>query len=104
MVYNITDPNNVTFVDYKNSRSTSACGEIMAQKESYISATNSPTGIPYILIANEISGTITIFGGYKYTLMYLIFTSQEAAFNLFLTPTESNGVVYFNRTFGCTNF
>lgn len=98
MVYNITDPDNVTFVDYKNSRNTSAYGgDNGPEGITYISATNSPTGIPYILIANEISGTITIFEVATNTLDVPNFTSQEATFNLFPNPTESNGVVYFNR-------
>lgn len=62
MVYNITDPTNVKFVDYKNNRTaTTATSDLGPEGISYISAANSPTGKPYVMIANEISGNISVF-------------------------------------------
>lgn len=62
MVYDVTDPNNPKFVDYKNSRSiTSFEGDHGPEGIIYISENESPNGKGYILVANEISGTISIF-------------------------------------------
>ncbi len=97
MVYNITNPNNVTFVEYKNSRSTSAwAGDNGPEGITYIKPENSPNGTPYILVANEISGTITIFEVDRNALSDSDFISETKTFAIFPNPSE-NGIVYFNR-------
>lgn len=97
MVYNITNPNNVTFVDYKNSRSTSAYGgDNGPEGITYIKPENSPNGKAYTLVANEISGTITIFEVDTKTLNNSSFNSETKTFTIFPNPSE-NGIVYFNR-------
>ena len=98
MVYNITNPNNAIFVDYKNSRSTSAfAGDHGPEGITYVSAANSPTGTPYILVANEISGTITIFEVDTNTLANNEFANTTKTFTLFPNPSNADGIVYFNR-------
>lgn len=99
MVYNVTDPNNVKFVEYKNSRSTSAyAGDHGPEGITYIAPENSPTGKGYILVANEISGTITIFEVNAKSLSAPDFVSDSApTFALFPNPSQK-GIVYFNRT------
>jgi hypothetical protein len=97
MVYNITDPNNVTFVDYNNSRNTSAYGgDNGPEGITYVKPENSPNGKAYTLVANEISGTITIFEVDTKTLNNSSFNSETKTFTIFPNPTE-NGIVYFNR-------
>jgi hypothetical protein len=97
MVYNITDPNNVTFVDYKNSRSTSAwAGDNGPEGITYIKPENSSNGKAYVLVANEISGTITIFEVDTNTLNNSSFNSEIKTFTIFPNPSE-NGIVFFNR-------
>ncbi|MBX2896233.1 MAG: choice-of-anchor I family protein [Cyclobacteriaceae bacterium] len=62
MVYDITNPNDVKFVDYKNSRSLSAFeGDHGPEGIIYIAPENSPNGKAYIAVANEISGTVSLF-------------------------------------------
>lgn len=62
MVYNITDPAHVKFVDYKNSRSTATyAGDHAPEGIIFISGQNSPNGKNYVAVANEISGTIAVF-------------------------------------------
>jgi hypothetical protein len=62
MVYDITNPMNVKFVDYKNPRNlTSYGGDNGPEGIIHISNTASPDGKHYILVANEISGTISIY-------------------------------------------
>ena len=97
MVYNITDPNNVTFVDYKNSRSTSAyTGDHGPEGITYIKPENSPNGTGYVLVANEISGTITVFEVDANLLSAPNFNSEVKTFAIFPNPSQS-GIVYFNR-------
>ncbi|MES2746908.1 MAG: choice-of-anchor I family protein [Bacteroidota bacterium] len=96
MVYNITDPNNAVFVDYKNSRSTSAyAGDHGPEGITYIKPENSPTANGYILVANEISGTITIFEVDTNSLSTPEYASAPT-FAIFPNPSQ-NGIVYFNR-------
>jgi hypothetical protein len=99
MVYNITNPTNPVFVDYKNSRSTSSyAGDQGPEGIIYIAPENSPTGIPYVIVANEISGTITIFEVDTNTLTTSNFENATPTFVLFPNPTNNDGIVYFNRT------
>jgi hypothetical protein len=99
MVYNVTDPTNPVFVDYKNSRSTSSYGgDNGPEGIIYIAPENSPTGIPYVIIANEISGTISIFEVDTNTLTNSNFDAVTPTFSLFPNPTNNDGIVYFNRT------
>lgn len=99
MVYNVTNPNNPIFVDYKNTRSTSAyAGDHGAEGIIYIEPANSPTaGTGYILVSNEISGTITIFEVDSETLSTPGFENNNPkTFVVFPNPAEQ-GIVYFNR-------
>lgn len=99
MVYNVTNPNNPTFVDYKNSRSTSAyAGDHGPEGITYVTSENSPTGVPYVLVANEISGTITIFEVDANDLSAPSFENNAPTFAIFPNPSVDNGLVYFNRT------
>lgn len=98
MVYKVTNPNAPTFVDYKNTRSTSAYGgDNGAEGITYIPAAESATGKGYIVVANEISGTLTIYeiGGTA-----VLATSEvlpaPATFTVFPNPAPQ-GTVYFNR-------
>ncbi|MEL7120801.1 MAG: 5'-nucleotidase C-terminal domain-containing protein, partial [Bacteroidota bacterium] len=67
MVYDITDPTAPTFVNYVNNRDfgfdadTPEAGDLGVEDLKYISAEDSPVGIPLVLSANEVSGTVTIF-------------------------------------------
>lgn len=98
MVYNVTDPNNVSFVDYKNSRSTSAyAGDHGPEGIIYIAPENSPTANGYILVANEISGTISIFEVDYNDLATPEVGNPQKTFAIFPNPSV-NGLVYFNRT------
>ncbi|WP_211212040.1 choice-of-anchor I family protein [Flexithrix dorotheae] len=68
MVYDISDPENVAFVSYTNNRDFSAdaetpeAGDLAPEGLEFISAENSPTGAPLLVVANEVSGTTSIYG------------------------------------------
>lgn len=97
IVYNITDPNNAVLVDYKNSRSTSVYGgDLGPEGITYVKPADSATGVGYVLVANEISGTITIFAVDAGTLSVPTNAIDVNPFVLFPNPAQ-NGTVYFNR-------
>jgi len=64
MMYDITDTSNPFFVDYLNLRNPKIndmnAGDLGAEGLFVISATDSPTGTPLVLVANEVSGTVSV--------------------------------------------
>ena len=97
MVYDVTNPNDVKFVDYKNNRSVSAyAGDHGPEGITYINAANSPTNKDYIIVANEISGTLTIFEVNTENLSTPEYGASQKTFVLFPNPAV-DGIVYFNR-------
>lgn len=98
MVYNVSDPNNVTFTDYKNPRITSAYGgDNGPEGLIYIPSTESPTGKGYVVVANEISGTLSIYEVFTPTLSTEETKTEKATFNIFPNPVTQGNIVYFNR-------
>jgi hypothetical protein len=81
MVYDATDPFDVTFVDYVNARDFAvlvcdeaddddcaqgsipnpSVGDLGAEVIRFIDAGDSPNGKPLLAVANEISGTTALF-------------------------------------------
>ncbi|MFP7655800.1 choice-of-anchor I family protein [Chryseobacterium proteolyticum] len=102
MVYNITDPNNVTFTDYKNSRSTSAYGgDNGPEGIIYIAPQNTATGKGYVVIANEISGTLSMYEVVTPpTLGTGEVKAEQHTFNVFPNPVIKGNTLYFNRAQG----
>lgn len=99
MVYNITDPNNPTFTDYKHSRSTSAYGgDNGPEGITYIAPENTTTNKGYVIIANEISGTLSMYEvALPPTLGTVEKKAEAATFNVFPNPVNKGNTLYFNR-------
>lgn len=102
MVYNVTDPNNVSFTDYKHSRMTTAYGgDNGPEGITYIAPENSTTGKGYVIVANEISGTLSM---YEVVVSPTLATgdvkSEKSTFNIFPNPVNKGNTLYFNRTLG----
>jgi len=96
MVYDITDPADAKFVDYNNSRSVSSyAGDHGPEGIIYISQADSPDNTPYVVVANEISGTLTVYAVNTENLGTGDYTHHNA-FTVFPNPAE-NGIAYFNR-------
>lgn len=97
MVYDITNPNDVKFVDYKNSRNVSAYGgDNGPEGVIFIKAENTTTGKNYVAVANEISGTISLFEVNTTNLSNENFNIEPKTFVIFPNPS-TKGIVYFNR-------
>lgn len=100
MVYDITDPRDVKFVDYKNSRSTSAfTGDHGPEGIIYIAPHASPNGKGYVVVANEISGTLSIYEvkNNNVNTSNGKISAEPLTFNVFPNPVKDGGILYFNR-------
>lgn len=68
MTFDVTDPTDPFYVTYFNNRDFTvdaedpATGDLGVEDIKFISAANSPNGKPLIVTANEVSGSISIFG------------------------------------------
>jgi len=68
MVYDMTNPAAPVFVQYINNRifsgtpSAGTAGDLGLEGLAFVSAAESPNGMPLLIASNEISGTVTVFG------------------------------------------
>jgi hypothetical protein len=62
MVYDVSDPASPLFVNYLNNRNFAAgTGDLGPEGLSFVPADDSPNGLPMLVVANEISGTVTLY-------------------------------------------
>ena len=65
MMYDVTDPVAPVFIQYINTRTPGdgedAGGDLAPEDIKFISAVNSPLGMPTLVVANEVSGTVSVF-------------------------------------------
>jgi len=67
MIFDITDPREVSFVDYFNNRDFTGsaklgtAGDLGPEGIDFVPALESPIGLPLLIVANEVSGTTTIY-------------------------------------------
>ena len=68
MVFDITHPETTRLVDYVNNANpdgdlaAGTSGDVGPEGLEFVPASDSPTGTPLLLVANEVSGTTTIYG------------------------------------------
>lgn len=66
-VYDIDDPSRPRFVEYENNRDYSGdpeagtAGDLGPEGLTFIAAADSPNGTPLLVVANEVSGTTTLY-------------------------------------------
>ena len=62
MMYQITNPAKPKFVQYiRNTSDATATGDVSPEGLKFISAADSPTGTPLLLVGHEISGSMAVF-------------------------------------------
>lgn len=70
MVYDVSNPKAPTFVQYINSRKVDAteeqhengeAGDLGPEGLTFVSAKNSPTGAPLLIVGNEVSGSTAVY-------------------------------------------
>jgi hypothetical protein len=62
MMYDVTDPTAPFFVDYLNNRDfVAGTGDLGPEGLHFIAAHESPNGQPLLVVANEVSGTVTLY-------------------------------------------
>lgn len=67
MVYDITEPRDVQFVQYINNRDftgdaeAGTAGDLGPEGLLFIDAAESPIGVPLLVVANEVSGSTTVY-------------------------------------------
>ena len=106
MVYNVTNPNNVSLVTYFTSRdfgvvpgANTAGGDLGPEGLLYISANDSPDGKHYILTSNEISGSIAVYqlDGSAVTSVYETRKGTESAVLKVFPNPATQGVAKLNK-------
>lgn len=70
MTFDVTDPQDVRFVDYVNNRNwdvevdgeyVEGMGDLGAEGVEFVAAEDSPSGTPLVIVGNEVSGSTTVF-------------------------------------------
>ena len=62
LILNVNDPANPRLVQYLNNRSlTTGAGDQGPEGLLFVSAANSPTGSPLLILANEVSSTVAVY-------------------------------------------
>lgn len=91
MVYDVTNPAAPVFVAYKNTRTANG-GDLGAEGIIYIAAADSPTNTGLVVVANEVSATISVFSVNN----DLSVTEHTAAATAFAYPNPvRNGQLFF---------
>ena len=97
MTYDITNPLAPVFVSYKNSRTTTSLGGDLAPEGIiYIAPTNSPVNKGLVVMANEISATLSVYEITNDTLGNDDYIGNPNSFVVYPNPVI-DGKVYFNR-------
>ena len=104
MVYDITNPNSPSFVEYELNRDfsmpedSSAAGDLGPEDILYVSPANSPISNGLIIVSNEVSGTVSIYSVDGDTLTGVDDNApSENALKVYPNPVNT-GFINFNKT------
>lgn len=100
-VFNITDPQNPTFEKYVNNRDTTPdvenpAGDLAPEGIIYIAPEDNPSGIGYMVVANEVSSTITAYELANDTLSIEDNKTAQNEITIFPNPAQ-DGLIYFSQ-------
>ena len=106
MTYNITDPNNPVFEKYINNRDLGEDegGDLGPEGIIYVTPENSPNDTGLVIMANEVSSTLSFYALNATTLSTDEFTLQSEGLKIYPNPSKSNQTVYFNQTVSVSLF
>jgi hypothetical protein len=97
MTYDITNPLAPTFVSYKNNRTIPTVGGDLAPEGIiYIAPADNSLAKGLVVMANEVSATISVYEITNDVLANENFTLNTNAFLVYPNPVK-DGMVYFNR-------
>ncbi|MBF9222707.1 choice-of-anchor I family protein [Hymenobacter ruricola] len=100
LILNVNDPANPRLVQYINNRSlTTGAGDQGPEGLVFVSAANSPTGAPLLLLANEVSSTVAV---YQIGLRGLVSSTKNglnapAALYCYPNPAANDATVLLSR-------
>jgi|GEM_PF-213297 len=107
MAYNLDNPAAPQFEDYLNTRDVNAyAGDNGAESVNVIPASQSPDGLTYIVVANELSGTLSIFrvrtclDSVAATLDATLVGAKSARLNGYVAPGCGGGLIERGFVFG----
>ncbi|REE07886.1 putative secreted protein (Por secretion system target) [Winogradskyella pacifica] len=106
MTYNITDPANPVFEKYMNNRDLGddEGGDLAPEGIIYVTPENSPNDTGLVIMANEVSSTLSFYALNATALSTDEFTLQSESLKMYPNPSKSNQMVYFNKTVSVTLF
>lgn len=93
MVYDVTDPQNPTFVSYTNNRNfdaeatTPEAGDLGPEYVRFVAAEDSPVNVPLVIVSNEISGTLSIFS-VNQTVTSIFETPEVQSLHVYPNPAQ----------------
>lgn len=103
MIYDMSDPRAPTFVTYFNNRDfsvsdveTGPVGDLGPESITFISEADSPNGDALLVVANEVSGTVSIFTFGETATSVNHIASQEQTWRVFPNPVQD--VIFTNIT------
>ncbi|MBC8082216.1 MAG: T9SS type A sorting domain-containing protein, partial [Hymenobacter sp.] len=93
LIMNVNDPANPRLVQYINNRSlTAGAGDQGPEGLVFVSAANSPTGQPLLLLANEISSTVSVYNIQLRGTLGTKAARNAAPLHLYPNPTQGGQV------------
>ena len=101
MIYDVSNPSAPVFLNYTNNRNFSVdaddsqAGDLGPEDVIHISAANSPDGKEYLVVSNEISGTVSAFSLSGYGIGI---SENELTSGLDIWPNPTSDVINFSRT------
>ena len=99
LIMNVNDPTNPRLVQYINNRSlTTGAGDQGPEGLLFVSAANSPTGTPLLVLANEVSSTVAVYQiGLRGVVTSAKTASGTSALFCYPNPTTAGRSVRFSR-------
>ncbi len=103
-VFNVTDPTSPTFETYVNNRDATPDvenpnGDLAPEGVIYIAPENNATGNGLIVVANEVSATISVYMLANDTLNIEEFSSTGNTIAVYPNPSR-NGLIFFSKETG----